>query len=429
VSDRDETASWSAPTSITGPSVSFGFNLGKIPDHGEDADPILRDGPDLGLVGVFDGMGGAGGTVYETPDGPRTGAYLASRIARDVVERRMLDLLEPDWNLNGRAAAEDLRRSVRKALQEQLAELKAPTSRLRSRLLRALPTTMSIVALQRTQRAGSTWACHVFWAGDSRSYVFTADGARQLHPDDLRDPGDAMANLHHDSVVSNAISADTDFAVNYRRVDLGAPFLIISATDGCFGYLPTPMHFEQLILGALAEARTAEDWSAAVQTRIIAVTGDDAAMAVMGVGADLAGFASLFAPRLADLDREFIAPLDRLSRSAQDAERALEAARTRYRDETAGLWTRYQSGYEGFLHRPPLEERFAPDQDDGQPEASSSEDQHRTDDEDAAADTAGPPANAEPTPVDGTAGGVEEKPSHDPELADAGRARPDEVSL
>ena len=85
-----------------GPALSFGFNLGKIAGQGEDSDPILRDGPDLGLVAVFDGMGGAGGTVYETPDGPRTGAYLASRVARDVVEQRMLELLDPDWNLDGR---------------------------------------------------------------------------------------------------------------------------------------------------------------------------------------------------------------------------------------------------------------------------------------------------------------------------------------
>ena len=133
-----------------GPTVSFGFNLGKIPGQGEDADPILRDGPDLALLAVFDGMGGAGGTVYETPDGPRSGAYLASRIARDVVEDRMLDLLVPDWNLNGAAAAEDLRRSVQQALQERLAELHAPKSGLRSRLLRALPTTMAVLALQRT---------------------------------------------------------------------------------------------------------------------------------------------------------------------------------------------------------------------------------------------------------------------------------------
>ena len=59
-----------APSSAPGPTVSFGFNLGKIPDQGEDSDPILRDGPDLGLLAVFDGMGGAGGTVYDTDDGP-----------------------------------------------------------------------------------------------------------------------------------------------------------------------------------------------------------------------------------------------------------------------------------------------------------------------------------------------------------------------
>jgi hypothetical protein len=356
VTDPDKATSWSESTSVSGPSLSFGFNLGKIPDQGEDSDPILRDGPDLGLVGVFDGMGGAGGTVYETPDGPRSGAYLASRIARDVVEGRMLDLLEPDWNLNAAAAAEDLHRSVQQALEKRLVELKAPVSRLRSKLLRALPTTMSVVALQRRQRDGSRWACHVFWAGDSRSYVFTADGAEQLHPDDLRDPGDAMANLHHDSVVSNAMSADTEFVVNHRRVDLTAPFLIVSATDGCFGYLPTPMHFEHLVLGALAGADSTEAWSAAVQEQVAAVTGDDAAMAVMGVGADLAEFASVFAPRLAVLDQEFISPLDRLSRSVRDAEQALEAARARHHDETAALWARYQPSYERCLRNPTPDE-------------------------------------------------------------------------
>ena len=164
----------------TGPSVTFGFNLAKIHDHGEDSDPILRDGPDLGLLAVFDGMGGAGGTVYETDDGQRSGAYLASRIARDVVEQRMLQLLVPDWNLKGAAAAEDLRRSVEEALQDRLTELKAPKSALRSRLLRALPTTMAMLALQRTQRGGSSWLCHTFWAGDSRAYVLEPGSARQL---------------------------------------------------------------------------------------------------------------------------------------------------------------------------------------------------------------------------------------------------------
>jgi hypothetical protein len=117
--------SWQSPSvSTPGPTISFAFNLGKVPDQGEDSDPIVRQGPDLGLIGVFDGMGGAGGTVYDTPEGPRSGAYLASRIARDVVERRMLELLEPDWNLNGKSTAEELHRSVQQALNDRLTELK-----------------------------------------------------------------------------------------------------------------------------------------------------------------------------------------------------------------------------------------------------------------------------------------------------------------
>jgi serine/threonine protein phosphatase PrpC len=204
--------------------VSFGFTLDKIAGQGEDSEPVLRHGRELGLVAVFDGMGGAGGTVYETADGPRTGAYLASRIARDVVEQRMVTLLDPEWNLDGPAAAQDLQRSLRTALRERLAELNAPASGLRSRLLRALPTTMALAALQRLEPGGDRWTCHLLWAGDSRAYVLEPGaGARQLTVDDIRDRGDAMANLREDSVVSNAISADTDFVVHHKQVEPPSP--------------------------------------------------------------------------------------------------------------------------------------------------------------------------------------------------------------
>jgi serine/threonine protein phosphatase PrpC len=362
--------SWQPALSSTpGPTISFAFNLGKIPDQGEDSDPILRDGPDLALVGVFDGMGGAGGTVYDTPDGPRSGAYLASRIARDVVERRMLELLEPDWNLNGRTTAEEIRQSVQEALNDRLTELKVPSSALRSRLLRALPTTMALIALQRTQPGGRAWACHVFWAGDSRAYVFEPAGARQLTTDDLRDPGDAMANLHRDSVVSNAMSADTEFHVNYRKVQLRAPFLVTCATDGCFGYVPSPMHFEHLVLGQLQSARNTDDWSTALQVQITAITGDDAAMSLLGVGADFAEFQELFAARVAELEQQVIAPLDDLRNAVVQAERELELLRRRQLDEATEAWNRYKPGYERYLNaEPPAEDETGVRRDHAKPD-------------------------------------------------------------
>jgi serine/threonine protein phosphatase PrpC len=355
---NESPSAWSAPSPVAtpGPTISFAFNLGKIPDQGEDSDPILRDGPDLGLVGVFDGMGGAGGTVYETPDGPRTGAYLASRIARDVVERRMLDLLEPDWHLNGKSAASDLQRSVQQALRQRLKELNPARSGLRSRLIRALPTTMALVALQRTQPGGPVWAGHVFWAGDSRAYLFEPTGARQLSTDDLRDPGDALANLRRDSVVSNAMSADVEFHVNYRRVELRAPFLVVCATDGCFGYVPTPMHFEHLMLSRLLAARNTEAWSSSVQTEIATITGDDAAMSTLGVGADFKEFQKLFAPRVAELASDIVEPLDQLSATVARIEQELHELRLRQLDETTEKWNQYKAGYERYLRPEPLME-------------------------------------------------------------------------
>jgi serine/threonine protein phosphatase PrpC len=368
---------WPGPASLAalGPTISFAFNLGKIPDQGEDSDPILRDGPDLALLGVFDGMGGAGGTVYETPEGRRTGAYLASRIARDVVEQRMLDLLEPDWHLNGKAAARNLQHSVQQALKQRLQELNPAPSGLRSRLIRALPTTMAVVALQRTQPGGPTWAGHVFWAGDSRAYVFESRGASQLSTDDLRDPGDALANLRRDSVVSNALSADTEFHINYRRVELQSPFLVVCATDGCFGYVRTPMHFEYLVLSHLLEARNTEAWSSALQAEIAAVTGDDAAMSTLGVGADLKEFQELFAPRVGELASDFIEPLDELSDAVTRAEQELRALQSRQLNEMTEKWNRYKSDYERYL-RPEaqMEDESIAGEDMEQEETAAAED-------------------------------------------------------
>ncbi len=333
-----------------GPSLSFGFNLGKIAGHGEDSDPILRHGRELGLVGVFDGMGGAGGTVYETPDGPRSGAYLASRRAKDVVEQQMLRVLDPAWNLDGPAVALDLRRAVQDALAESVAELKAPPSGLRSRLLRVLPTTMALVGLQRLQADGDLWAAHSFWAGDSRAYVLTpTSGLQQLTVDDIRDHGDAMANLREDSVISNAMSADTAFVVHHRQVELSTPFLMLAATDGCFGYLPSPMHFEHLLLRALADASDTGGWSAAVQRTISAVTGDDAALAILGIGADLAGFQRLFAERTAQLENRWIEPLDAADARVRQLEQELEAVRDQRRSQQAERWAAYKDDYERQL--------------------------------------------------------------------------------
>jgi serine/threonine protein phosphatase PrpC len=344
------------------PSVSFRFCTAKIAGEGEDADPILRVGPDLGLLGVFDGMGGAGGRVYDTPDGRHTGAWIASRFARNVVERLMLELIKPEWNLDGQATAAELQRVLASSLAARLAELKAPESTLRSKLVKALPTTMTLAVLQRTDPAAGSYACHLFWAGDSRAYVVDPDaGAMQLTTDDLRSGGDAMRNLTDDSVMSNCISADTEFHINHRQVELQAPFLLLCATDGCFAYVRSPMHFEHLLLSSLQDARDAGAWRRALEAKVTAITGDDAAIALLGLGADLDGFKKLFKDRTAQVGRRYVDPLDELDGQVHQAEQQLDGLRTRRAELGGELWGAYKHDYERYLAAPePAGEEEAP---------------------------------------------------------------------
>jgi hypothetical protein len=231
-----------------------------------------------------------------------------------------------------------------------LAALNAPASGLRSRLLRALPTTMALMALQRREPRKGRWTGYLLWSGDSRVYVFDPSaGAHQLTRDDLRDRGDALVNLRQDSVVSNAMSADTDFVVHHHRVSLTAPFLVVAATDGCFGYVRTPIHFEHLVLAALRDSTDTESWSELLQQRTAAVTGDDASMAVLGVGADHQEFQHLFAARAVDLEERFVQPLDRLEEEAGRAAQAAAEARQRHAALQTSLWAAYKPDYERFL--------------------------------------------------------------------------------
>ena len=127
--------------------------------------------------------------------------------------------------------------------------------------------------------------------------------------------------------MSNCISADTPFYINHRQVELQALFLLLCATDGCFAYVRSPMHFEHLLLSTLQDARDAESWRRALEVAVTAVTGDDAALALLGLGADLDGFKQLFKDRAEELGRRYIDPLDELDGQVQRAEQELEGLR------------------------------------------------------------------------------------------------------
>ena len=149
-------------------------------------------------------------------------------------------------------------------------------------MIKEFPTTLSVVFLQRTKNVNSVVS---LWAGDSRNYLLTSKGLFQISIDDLEAKGDPYENLSSDSPLSNQICADRDFVINKLQVSIKEDqFVVFSATDGCFGYYPTPLHFEDALLRNLSKAITEQDWMRLLKEEFHNVAADDTSMSCLIYG-------------------------------------------------------------------------------------------------------------------------------------------------
>ncbi|MBX3313671.1 MAG: hypothetical protein KF906_05055 [Actinobacteria bacterium] len=311
--------------------------LEKKEGRGEDAEPTLlvhEDG--RAILGAFDGTGGAGAAVARRlRDGTElTGAYVGARIVRDLTETWGLRRLE-----NGPVGdPNDLTQLLAQALRDEATSL-PPSGGVRGSLSRVLPTTAAVIAITpRPDRA--TWA-EAIWAGDSRAFALTPNhGLQALTVDDTRET-DALALIRNDQPMTNLISADRRFHLNHRAIERTGPAVFMVATDGCFGYVPTPAHFEHLVLGALMDADHVARWPELILGRLAEVAADDVSFALVTTGFD--GFAALreaFEARYEYLDREHW----RLFADASDP-----GDRERLREAS---WAVYRERYEALMDRP-----------------------------------------------------------------------------
>jgi hypothetical protein len=151
---------------------------------------------------------------------------------------------------------------------------------------------------------GETSAIEVLWSGDSRAYSLDpAGGLRQLTRDHISDASDAGGTIGGDSPMTRCLSAD-DVALDVHQPSIPMPGVVLAATDGCFAYVASPMHFELLLLDHLAASSDAADWGRRLHDQILGFTGDDATMVLVAVGfADHAAVQAAFAPRHAFLAR------------------------------------------------------------------------------------------------------------------------------
>ncbi|MQY05859.1 protein phosphatase 2C domain-containing protein [Actinomadura macrotermitis] len=312
-------------------------------NRGEDAEPLfvhhLPSGQ--GVTGVFDGSGGSGSaSAYESKDGtPRTGAWLAARVARVA--------LETWFGTSFHAGAGFETAALEARLTELLAALRPATpSRIIGRMHKELPTTLA--AVRYSVQAGQV-DCQVLWAGDSRVYQLSPGGGLQALTRDHTEEEDGLVQLIQDPPLTNVISASAPFFVQEHRRLLDLPCVLVCATDGFFGYVQTPAHFEHLLLATLRDAASMDDWMERLRHDVMGYTTDDASLGVVVLAC--AGFAELkemFAARTREVEREYWHTRPRMDAGPPGAD---DKAGRRWRQKT---WDDYRDGYERFM--PPVQE-------------------------------------------------------------------------
>ncbi len=268
-------------------------------DGSEDSSPLVvlrsRGDGSVTLTGaVCDGVGGAGSSTVILEEGSRrverSQAFIASRLVRRVVA---------ELALGGHSLeAQSLKPKLVKAFEDFKREyIREDPGALRGSMVKTLPSTLAYFQclIDRSDRSGRLRLV-TGWAGDSRIYVITPrSGLAQVTRDDVG-PEDAFDQLRLDPPTTNVVNGSGPFDVHRLSVTVEAPCIVIAATDGLFGYLPTPGSLELLVLDELNLSVDIASFARSMCKRVEEIAADDVSFVIAMIG---------FGGRLVDAQRQF----------------------------------------------------------------------------------------------------------------------------
>jgi len=293
------------------PALKLSFSLGK--DLSEDRMVTAKRGG-VRLLAAFDGCGGVGARRYPQLNN-HTGAYLAAGLYADCLSTWFLQHASglPQADAAGALSALFLQT----AAQYNAQYLEAQPSAVTGSMVRTLPSTAAIALLY-----GDT--ATVLWAGNTRAYLLTDRGLRQLTQDDLASQCSAFDSLYTDAPITNYLCADRPFALHEATVTLPGQGVFVLATDGAFHALPTPMHLEALLLDTMRQAESKKHWKKLLKEQLADRAADDVTLILQPLGfTTLPEMQAHFDKRRRHVRQAYILPADQAERESLTALKAL----------------------------------------------------------------------------------------------------------
>lgn len=270
--------------------LPFSFQKGNKAAGCEDAPPVSN----IKFSVVCDGLGGAGSTKHKVEEAGtvvmRTSGYLGSRVVADSVTdfydvnyERIANILFSNGNsvIALQAVIEELKSTIKTALSTKMTKLGIDPMLTRKKALKIFPTTLaSALYFQDSEKLKIL----AIWAGDSRVYVLSPTKGLQLLS--LDDAVNADREMNSASEMNNCISAGNAFRLNYSIFEMDEPGIVFCCSDGCFDYLPSPLHFEWLVLQTILSCvpnvtsdNLGEAFANSVRDSVYQSIGDDTTMA------------------------------------------------------------------------------------------------------------------------------------------------------
>jgi len=259
--------------------LGLGFSQEARAGLGEDSTQVCA-APRTTMLACLDGCGGSGARRYPEM-GNETGARLAARTVRIAIANWFAAPENglAEYGLQN-APAERIAKSLKRAIDMHMGEVKnrfaGTGSAIKNKLSQTLPTTMAMALLE---PAGQGARCVFIWAGDSRGYLLSREGLRQMTRDDVAGESDPD-DLSCDGIMSQVVSASGSYELHTEEVLLSEPAIVLTATDGCFAYFATPMDFEGALLSTLREARDFDSWRLLLIERLGEIASDDYSMEI-----------------------------------------------------------------------------------------------------------------------------------------------------